>query len=291
MLERPSAARPGGPVGPAQSPEPATRPWRHRLHTIIFEADTPAGRLFDIALIVAIVLSVAIVIVESISGPASQYATPLSIAEWTITVLFTFEYIARLLAVRRPLAYARSFFGIVDLLAILPAYASVVLAGGQYFLVLRILRLLRIFRIFKLAHFLDQANLLTSALRASRVKIAVFLFTVLTLVVIIGALMYVIEGPERGFTSIPIGMYWAVVTLTTVGYGDVAPSTDLGRFVASFVMILGYGIIAVPTGIVTTELVNAARRPEDISGQACPVCAAEGHRVGAKFCFACGATL
>jgi voltage-gated potassium channel len=283
-------SRPQPHVRPPAS-EAASTPWRHRLHTIIFEADTPAGRAFDISLIVAIVLSVMLVIGESVTGRDWRFSTALLIAEWTLTVLFTIEYIARLMAVRRPLAYATSFFGIVDLMAILPAYASVFLAGGQYFLVLRILRLLRIFRIFKLAHFLDQANLLTSALRASRVKISVFLFTVLTLVVIIGALMYVIEGPERGFTSIPIGMYWAVVTLTTVGYGDVAPATNLGRFVASFVMILGYGIIAVPTGIVTTELVNAARRPEDISGQACPVCAAEGHRVGAKFCFACGASL
>ena len=290
MDQRPSA-RPDSVFRPPPPPEAATQPWRHRLHTIIFEADTPAGRAFDIALIAAILLSVILVIVESLSGRAWRYATALLVAEWAVTVLFTLEYIARLLAVRRPLAYARSFFGIVDLMAILPAYASIFLVGGRYFLVVRVLRLLRIFRIFKLAHFLNQANVLTTALRASRVKIAVFLFTVLTLVVIIGALMYVIEGEENGFTSIPTGMYWAVVTLTTVGYGDVAPSTNLGRLVASFVMILGYGIIAVPTGIVTTELVNAARRPEDISGQACPVCAAEGHRVGARFCFSCGASL
>jgi voltage-gated potassium channel len=271
-------------------PEAAQAAWRHRLHTIIFEADTPAGRGFDIGLIIAIVVSVILVIVESVvTGPPSARRA-LSTAEWVLTGVFTVEYIARLIAVRRPLAYATSFFGIVDLLAILPAYASVVIAGGHYFLVVRALRLLRIFRIFKLAHFLDQANVLTSALRASRVKIAVFLFTVLTLVVIIGALMYVIEGEEHGFTSIPLGMYWAVVTLTTVGYGDLAPATNLGRIVASLVMILGYGIIAVPTGIVTTELVNAARS-ERVSGQACPTCAAEGHRAGAKFCYACGSGL
>ena len=258
---------------------------------MIFEADTVAGRAFDIALIIAIVLSVALVIVESATRGTSRFGRTLFVAEWLLTMLFTVEYIARLVAVRRPVAYARSFFGIVDLLAILPAYVSIFFAGGHYFLVVRVLRLLRIFRIFKLAHFLNQANVLTSALRASRVKIAVFLFTVLTLVVVIGALMYVIEGAENGFTSIPMGMYWAVVTLTTVGYGDVAPSTNLGRFVASLVMILGYGIIAVPTGIVTTELVNAARRPEDISGQACPACSAEGHRAGAKFCFSCGSAL
>jgi voltage-gated potassium channel len=272
-------------------PEPARAAWRQRLHTIIFEADTPAGRAFDIGLIIAIVVSVVLVIVESVLTKSPSLRRALSIAEWVLTVLFTIEYIARLVAVRRPVAYATSFFGIVDLMAIVPAYASIFVAGGQYFLVVRVLRLLRIFRIFKLAHFLNQADILRSALRASRVKITVFLFTVLTLVVIIGALMYVIEGAENGFTSIPLGMYWAVVTLTTVGYGDLAPSTNLGRVVASLVMILGYGIIAVPTGIVTTELVNAARRPEDISGQACPACAAEGHRPGAKFCYSCGSAL
>jgi voltage-gated potassium channel len=272
-------------------PEAAPAPWRHRLHTIIFEADTPAGRAFDIALIVAITTSVILVIVETATGPRTPLGRAMFVAEWILTALFTVEYIARLLAVRRPGAYASSFFGIVDLLAILPAYASILFAGGQYFLVIRVLRLLRIFRIFKLAHFLSGAQVLTSALRAARYKIAVFLFTVVTLIVIVGALMYVIEGGTNGFTSIPASMYWAVVTLTTVGYGDVAPVTTLGRFVASLVMILGYGIIAVPTGIVTTELVNAARRPEDISRQACPTCAAEGHQVGARYCFRCGGAL
>lgn len=276
---------------PITAPDSATSPWRHRLHTIIFEADTPAGRAFDITLIVAIVTSVVLVLIDSMSGISERTRNALFAAEWVLTVLFTLEYIARLVAVRQPLRYATSFFGIVDLLAILPAYAGLVYAGGRYLLVIRILRLLRIFRIFKLAHFLNQAHLLTEALRASRIKIAVFLFTVLTLVVIIGALMYVVEGPEHGFTSIPTGMYWAVVTLTTVGYGDLAPRTDPGRFLASLVMILGYGIIAVPTGIVTTELMNAARHPGDISGQACPSCSAEGHRAGARYCYSCGSSL
>ena len=279
------------PFEPVAAPDAAGSPWRHRLHTIIFEADTPAGRAFDIALIIAIVTSVALVIVDSLPGISRELQRTLFIAEWTLTILFTLEYIARLLSVRQPLRYATSFFGIVDLLAIVPAYVGLFAPGGRYLLVIRVLRLLRIFRIFKLAHFLNQAHLLTSALRESRVKIAVFLFTVLTLVVIIGALMYVIEGPANGFTSIPVGMYWAVVTLTTVGYGDFAPATNLGRFAASLVMILGYGIIAVPTGIVTTELVNAARSRDDISGQACPACAAEGHRVGARYCFSCGSGL
>ena len=279
------------PFEPIAAPDSASSPWRHRLHTIIFEADTPGGRAFDIALIIAIVTSVALVMLDSLAGIGPRTRRMLFIAEWVLTILFTIEYVARLMAVRRPLRYARSFFGIVDLLAILPAYAGLIFAGGRYLLVIRVLRLLRIFRIFKLAHFLNQAHLLTSALRASRIKIAVFLFTVLTLVVIIGAVMYVIEGPEHGFTSIPMGMYWAVVTLTTVGYGDLAPATDPGRFAASLVMILGYGIIAVPTGIVTTELVNAARSPDEVSGQACPECSAEGHRAGARFCYACASEL
>ena len=279
------------PLEPAAAPDAAGSPWRHRLHTIIFEADTPGGRAFDIALIIAIVTSVALVIADSLPGNSEETRRALLVAEWVLTILFTLEYVARLIAVRQPLRYARSFFGIVDLLAIVPAYVGLFVPGGRYLLVIRVLRLLRIFRIFKLAHFLNQAHLLTAALRASRVKIAVFLFTVLTLVVIIGALMYVIEGPANGFTSIPVGMYWAVVTLTTVGYGDFAPSTNLGRFAASLVMILGYGIIAVPTGIVTTELVNAARGRDDISGQACPGCSAEGHRAGARFCFSCGSAL
>ena len=284
-------SRTNTPLEPAAAPDAAGSPWRHRLHTIIFEADTPGGRAFDIALIVAIATSVALVIADSLPDISEQSRRMILIAEWALTILFTLEYIARLAAVRQPLRYATSFFGIVDLLAIVPAYISLFVPGGRYLLVIRVLRLLRIFRIFKLAHFLNQAHLLTSALRESRVKIAVFLFTVLTLVVIIGALMYVIEGPANGFTSIPVGMYWAVVTLTTVGYGDFAPATNMGRFAASFVMILGYGIIAVPTGIVTTELVNAARSREDISGQACPSCSAEGHRAGARFCFSCGSAL
>jgi voltage-gated potassium channel len=271
--------------------EPAEAPWRHRLHTIIQESDTPEGRAFDVVLIAAILLSVALVIAESVSAVNTPLRRTLYIAEWALTVLFTFEYIGRLLAVRKPLRYVLSFYGIVDLLSILPAYLSIFIPGAQSLLAIRVLRLLRIFRIFKLSHFLSQANVLTGALRASRVKIAVFLFTVLTLVVVIGSLMYVVEGAENGFTSIPIGMYWAVVTLTTVGYGDVAPVTDLGKFLASLVMILGYGIIAVPTGIVTTELVNAARSPADISGQACPTCSVEGHRPGAKFCYSCGGPL
>ena len=276
---------------PAHRPDPADAKWRHDLHTIIFEADTPAGRAFDIALIIAIIASVGLVLVDSVGGFAPRIARALIIAEWVLTGLFTVEYIARLVSVRKPLHYATSFFGIVDLLAILPAFIGLIYSGSRYLLVVRVLRLLRIFRVFKLAHFLNQAHVLTGALRASRFKIAVFLSAVLTLVIIIGALMYVIEGPANGFTSIPLSMYWTVVTLTTVGYGDLAPSTNVGRFTASLVMILGYGIIAVPTGIVTTELLTSARRPEDISTQSCRNCAAEDHKAGARFCYGCGTAL
>ena len=220
--------------------------------------------------------------------PGAHHA--LRVAEWTLTIVFTVEYVLRLAAVRRPLAYATSFFGIVDVLAIVPTYVSLLYPGAQVLLVVRILRLLRVFRVLKLARFLTEADVLGRALRASSRKIAVFLLTVSTLVVVIGALMYVVEGPAHGFTSIPLSMYWAVVTLTTVGYGDISPQTPLGQAVASLVMILGYGIIAVPTGIVTAEL-TAGTRGDAVSGQACPACSAEGHAADARFCRRCGASL
>jgi voltage-gated potassium channel len=221
--------------------------------------------------------------------PPAVYRT-LRTAEWTLTLVFTAEYVLRLVAVGRPLRYATSFFGIVDLLGILPTYVSLIVPGAQALLAVRILRLLRVFRVLKLTRFLTEANVLGRALRASSRKIAVFLLAVSTLVVIIGALMYVVEGAEHGFTSIPQSMYWAVVTLTTVGYGDISPKTPLGQTLASLVMILGYGIIAVPTGIVTSEL-TAGRYDAGVSGQACPMCGAEGHAVDARFCRRCGAAL
>ena len=274
-------------------PDPESAPpagsARARLHQIIFESDTPGGRAFDFALIVAIIASVVVVSLDTVAGLSPATYRALRAAEWTLTVLFTMEYVLRLIAVRRPLAYAFSFYGIIDVFAILPTYLSLFYPGAQALLVVRVLRLLRVFRVLKLGHFLTEAAALRRALRASARKITVFLLTVSTLVVIIGALMYVVEGPEHGFTSIPKSMYWAVVTLTTVGYGDVAPRTAFGQALASLVMITGYGIIAVPTGIVTAEL--TAGRSMRVSGQACPVCGAEGHDVEARFCDRCGAAL
>lgn len=268
---------------------PATR-WRARLHEIIFEADTPAGRLFDFSLIWLILLSVATVILESVRRVREQHGELLYALEWSFTLLFTVEYLLRLMSVRRPLRYATSFFGVVDLLAIIPTYASIFVPGSQYLLVIRILRLLRIFRLLKLAEYITEADTLRRALRASRRKISVFLSAVLLLVVIIGALMYVVEGEAHGFTSIPVSIYWAIVTLTTVGYGDISPRTPFGQMLASLVMIIGYGIIAVPTGIVSVELAQAARQ-QGVSTQACPACGQAGHDPDALCCKYCGVKL
>ncbi len=262
--------------------------WRHRLHTIIFEADTPAGRAFDTLLIAAILLSVMIVMLESITHFRAEYAVQLRAAEWFFTFVFTVEYFARLISVRSPSKYARSFFGIVDLLAILPTYLSVFFAGAQSLLVIRVFRIVRVFRVFKLAHYLREANVLSVALRASRPKITVFLITVSATVVSMGSVMYLVEGPENGFTSIPVSVYWSIVTMTTVGYGDISPKTPLGQLLASLLMIVGYGIIAVPTGIVSVEIAKATRA---VSGQACPNCSREGHDIDASFCKFCGGHL
>lgn len=259
---------------------------RARLHEIIFEADTPAGKLFDVLLIVSIVLSVLIVMLDSVSSINASYGELLYIGEWVFTLLFTVEYLLRLYSIGRPLSYATSFFGVIDLLAILPSYLSILFPGTQYLIVIRILRVLRIFRVLKLVQYLGEARLLLQALRASKRKIAVFLFTVLVLVVIFGSLMYLIEDPSSGFTSIPRSIYWSIVTLTTVGYGDISPQTDLGQTIAAIIMIIGYGIIAVPTGIVTVELSHAFNKQS--STQACPECSAEGHDNDAKFCKYCG---
>ncbi|HEX6084003.1 MAG TPA: ion transporter [Thermoanaerobaculia bacterium] len=266
-----------------------TSPWRQRLHTIIFEADTPAGRAFDVTLIACILASVGVVVLESIASIDARWHDELFAAEIGFTLLFTVEYILRLMAVRRPLAYARSFLGIIDVMAIAPTWLALIVPGAQFFLTIRVLRLLRIFRILKLTEYLAEAGVITGALRASRRKIFVFLFAVLTLVVLIGSLMYLIEGPARGFTDIPTSMYWAIVTLTTVGYGDLSPQTGLGKLLASVVMILGYAIIAVPTGIVTSELTAAHHRGH--SRQSCPTCGREGHDDDATHCKYCGSAL
>lgn len=269
-----------------QTPEKA---WRAKLHEVIFEADTYAGRAFDIALIACICLSVLAVMLDSVASLHARWGDELFMVEWVFTILFTIEYVLRLLAVRRPLRYVLSFYGLVDLLAILPTYASVILLGSQYLLVIRILRVLRIFRVLKLVTYLTEARMLTAAMRRSGRKITVFLFTVSTLVIVLGALMYVIEGAESGFVSIPESIYWAIVTLTTVGYGDISPVTPLGKAVASLVMICGYGIIAVPTGIVTVEMSRSVSG--QVSTQACRHCGGEGHDADAVHCKYCGAKL
>ena len=263
--------------------------WRAHLHEIIFEADTPAGKAFDVALLWAIVLSVIAVSLDSVPSIQQRFGEALRPIEWGFTALFTVEYVLRLLAVQRPSRYALSFFGIVDLIAVAPTYLSLLFVGSQSLLVIRVLRLLRIFRVLKLSGFLIEAEVLVRALRASRPKIVVFLGTVLTVVVIVGALMHLIEGGENGFTSIPLSMYWAIVTLSTVGYGDIAPQTVVGRMLASALMILGYGLIAVPTGIVSVELARATRA--DVSTQACPNCSREGHDPDAQYCKFCGSEL
>jgi voltage-gated potassium channel len=266
------------------------KPLRTRLHEIIFEADTPGGKLFDILLILSIFISVILVMLDSVGSVRQSYGRLLYIGEWLFTILFTIEYILRLCSIGRPLAYATSFFGLVDLLAILPSYLSLVFPGTHYLLVIRILRVLRIFRVLKLVQYLGEIQILSRALLASRRKITVFLFAVLTMVVIFGSLMYLIEEPEHGFTSIPRSIYWAIVTLTTVGYGDISPQTELGQAISAVIMIIGYGIIAVPTGIVTAELAQSYKK-KSVSTQACPQCSAEGHDPDAKFCKYCGAAL
>lgn len=263
--------------------------WRRKIHEVIFEAETLAGKAFDIILIGAIVLSVIIVVIDSVNSYQEKYGSFLYTAEWFFTILFTVEYLFRLLSVRKPWRYALSFFGLIDILSILPTYLSLFFPGLQYLLTVRILRLLRIFRIFKLSEYITEAQTLTTALRASAKKIGVFILAVLTLVTVIGSLIYVIEGEENGFKDIPTSIYWAIVTLTTVGYGDLSPKTALGQFFASIVMILGYGIIAVPTGIVTVELSKSVNR--QFTTQVCPDCQREGHDADAVFCKYCSARL
>jgi voltage-gated potassium channel len=275
-------------VAASDSSQTATR--RERIRVVIFEAETPAGKAFDVALLVAIVASVVAVMLDSVASMRARYGVALDVAEWLFTLLFTFEYLLRLACVPVPWRYARSFFGVVDLLAILPTYLSVLLPGAEHLLVIRGLRLLRIFRIFKLGRFLGEASILRRALLQSRHKVIVFLGTIVILVTILGTAMYLIEGAAHGFTSIPVAVYWAVVTMTTVGYGDIAPQTVVGKALASLVMILGYAIIAVPTGIVTAEIVETVTSSRQTT-RSCPTCLSEGHDADARFCKACGAAL
>ena len=280
---------------PAMAAPPSaagTAAWREKMRVIIFEADTPAGKAFDVSLLVAIVLSVIAVMLDSVASARRAYGGALDTAEWAFTLLFTVEYGLRLISVPKARRYATSFFGVVDLLAILPTYLSLLLPGAESLLVIRGLRLLRVFRVFKLGQFLGEASVLRAALAGSRHKITIFLGTILILVTILGAAMYLIEGEEYGFTSIPTAVYWSIVTMTTVGYGDLAPHTVAGKLLASVVMILGYSIIAVPTGIVTAEIVeSAAASKRLLTTRCCPSCMSEGHDSDARYCKDCGAAL
>lgn len=268
-------------------------PLQLKLHEIIFEADSTSGKYFDVVLIVLILGSVCAVVLESIGSIRNNYGTWLTAAEWAFTIIFTIEYILRLYCIGQPWRYARSFFGIIDLLAVLPAYLSLIFVGSQALAVVRILRVLRVFRVLKFMQYVREMNDLRRALYASRRKIFVFMATVTMIAVIVGALMYLIEGEEHGHTSIPVGIYWAVVTMTTVGYGDVSPQTPLGQSLATLLMILGYGIIAVPTGIVTSEITTRrfGLNPQQSVVESCPQCALEVHNPHAIYCHRCGAKL
>jgi len=270
--------------------EMAAGPWREKIYVVIFEADTPLGKLFDVALLWAILGSVLAVCLDSVASFEERFDSVFTAAEWTFTALFSIEFTLRLISVRQPLRYVLSFYGLVDLLAILPSYLSLFIPGSQHLLVIRIMRLLRVFRVLKLGRYVSESQVLMTAIKNSRPKITVFLFTVMTVVVVIGAAMYLIEGPENGFTSIPRAMYWAIVTLTTVGYGDVIPLTVAGQMLSSVLMILGYGIIAIPTGIVTAELTSVTHT-RGVTTRTCPECLSEGHSTGARFCSDCGEML
>lgn len=271
---------------PEQKPSEA-HSFRYKLHEIIFEADTPLGKAFDVGLILCILISVSVVVLDSVPSYNERYGETFKVLEWFFTILFTIEYFLRLSCIGRPWKYVSSFYGVIDLLSVLPTYVSLFIPNGKYLLIIRILRLLRVFRVLKLVQYVGESQYLKRALWASRRKISVFLFSVFLLMIIFGSLMYIVEGAENGFTSIPRSVYWAIVTMTTVGYGDISPQTPLGQALASLVMILGYGIIAIPTGIVTSELTFG----KNISTHACQQCSAEGHDTNAKYCKFCGAKL
>ncbi|MFT4033406.1 MAG: ion transporter [Siphonobacter sp.] len=261
--------------------------WRERLQEIIYESNTKAGKAFDVTLLIAIITNIAVVMLDSVVSYHKHYGELFYKIEWVFTILFTIEYILRLISIRQPVRYILGPLGLIDLLAIIPSYLSIFFIGAQSLLVFRALRLLRVFRIFKLTHFLTEIDFLTIAIRASLKKISIFMLTVMMLVIILGSVMYLIEHRENGFSSIPESIYWAIVTITTVGYGDISPATPLGKFVSSVVMLIGYGIIAVPTGIITTEIA-AASRQKIHTAEACPNCGREGHDHDAVFCKYCG---
>lgn len=264
--------------------------WRLKLYTIIFEADTRAGRRFDQWLLIAIIVSVFIVMLDSVEAVNATLRLPLNILEWFFTLIFTAEYIARLSCVRHPWRYALSFYGIVDLLSVLPTWLAMIWPEAHALIDVRVLRLLRVFRIMKLSAMMSEYQMLGQALYASRRKILVFLSVVMMIVVVLGSLMYVVEGPKNGFTSVPTSVYWAITTLTTVGFGDITPKTDLGRLISSLMMLLGWGTLAVPTGIVTSEL-TAQRFQHKITTRTCHECLTEGHSPSAVYCMHCAAKL
>ncbi|HVE60485.1 MAG TPA: ion transporter [Chitinophagaceae bacterium] len=264
--------------------------WRNKLHQTIYESNTTAGKTFDIVLLVVILASIVVVMLDSVKSINQQYGSLFYILEWTFTGLFTIEYILRLICIQRPWLYITSSLGIIDLLALIPSYLSIFFVGAHSLLVFRALRLLRIFRIFKLAHFIAEMQFLQAAIYSSLKKISIFMLAVLTLVIILGSVMYLVEGRTNGFNSIPDSIYWAIVTITTVGYGDISPVTPLGKFIASIMMFIGYGIIAVPTGIITTDIAIAVRSKKQ-GGETCPGCGREGHDRDAKCCKYCGAVL
>ncbi|TMI62793.1 MAG: ion transporter [Bacteroidetes bacterium] len=264
--------------------------WQSKLHETIYESNTTAGKIFDKALLVLILGSIVVVMLDSIKVYHNKYGDLFFVLEWVFTGLFTIEYILRLVSIKKPLGYVFSFLGIIDLLAIIPSYLSIFFVGAQSLLVLRALRLLRIFRIFKLTHFLTEMEFLKTAIYSSLKKIFIFMLVVLAMVIILGSIMYLVENGENGFSSIPDSIYWAIVTITTVGYGDISPVTPLGKFIASIVMFIGYGIIAVPTGIITTDIALAVRSKKH-GHETCPGCGEEGHDRNAKFCKYCGSAL
>ena len=261
-----------------------------KLHEIIYEADTKEGKLFDVILLGAIIASILLVMLESVESFDSKYHTFIDISEWVITILFSIEYILRVISIRKPFKYIFSFFGIIDFLSTVPKYLSFIIVGSHSLVALRALRLLRVFRILKLARYTGASEKLIVAMKASKAKIAVFLFFVVIVCVILGTIMYMVEGAEHGFTNIPKSIYWAIVTLTTVGFGDIAPQTPLGQFIASIIMILGYAIIAIPTGIVSSELTKSTLN-QPANTQSCPSCLKDKHKDNAIFCYHCGSTL
>lgn len=278
--------------------------WKTKLHEIIYEADTPEGKLFDVVLLIAILASIILVMLESIESFDQKYHDFLNVSEWVITILFTIEYILRIVTVNKPIKYILSFYGIIDLLSTIPKYLSLFFVGSQALVALRALRLLRVFRILKLARYLGASNQLANAIKASRAKISVFLFAVLIASVIFGTIMYLVEGADSGFTNIPKSVYWCIVTMTTVGFGDIAPITPLGQFIAAVIMIMGYGIIAVPTGIVSAEYTKSAGKTENpkkedetklktvtLNTQCCANCFAQKHQDDAEYCHKCGCKL